>query len=57
MNCLVNQYNTTSVMIMNRSDYIENLEGMIEERIKKGTYKKNRRYSLTRFEKNSRFFV
>ena len=57
MNCLVNQYNTTSVMIMNRSDYIEKLEGMIEERIKKGTYKKNRRYSLTRFEKNSRFFV
>ena len=43
MDCLVNQYNTTSVMIMNRSDYIEKLEGMIEERIKKGTYKKKQR--------------
>ena len=57
MNCLVNQYNTTSMVIMNRSDYIEKLEGMIKERIKKETYKKNRRYNLTRFEKISRFFV
>ena len=46
----------SSVVIMNRSNYIEKLEGMIEERVKKGTYKKTR-YSLTRFEKISRFFV
>ena len=31
----------SSVVIMNRSDYIEKLEGMIEEGVKKGTYKKH----------------
>ena len=46
----------SSVVIMNRSDYIEKLEGMIEEGVKKGTYKKTR-YNFTRFEKISRFFV
>ena len=46
-----------SVVTMNKSDYIEKLEGMIEEGVKKCTYKKNRRYNLTRFEKISRFFV
>ena len=30
----------SSVVIMNRSDYTEKLEGMIEEGVKKGTYKK-----------------
>ena len=30
------------VMIMNRSDYIQKLEGMIEEGVKKGTYKKQK---------------
>ena len=30
----------SSVVIMNRSDYIEKLEGIIEEGVKKGTYKK-----------------
>ena len=46
----------SSVVIMSRSDYIEKLEGMIEEGVKKGTYKKTR-YNFTRFEKISRFFV
>ena len=32
----------SSVVIMNRSDYIEKLEGMIEEGVKKGTYKKQK---------------
>ena len=32
----------SSVVIMNRSDYIEKLEGMIEEEVKKGTYKKQK---------------
>ena len=31
-----------SVVIMNRSDYIEKLEGMIEEGVQKGTYKKQK---------------
>ena len=30
----------SSVVVMKRSDYIEKLEGMIEEGVKKGTYKK-----------------
>ena len=30
----------SSVVIMNRSDYIEKLEGVIEEGVRKGTYKK-----------------
>ena len=47
----------SSVGIMNRSDYIQKLEGVIEEGVKKSTYKKNKRYSLTRFEKISRYFV
>ena len=47
----------SSVVIMNRSDYIEKLERMIEEGVKIGTYKENRRYNLTRFEEISRFFV
>ena len=47
----------SSVGIMNRSDYIQKLEGVIEEGVKKSTYKKNKRCSLTRFEKISRFFV
>ena len=29
----------SSVVIMNRSDYIQKLEGMIEQGVKKGTYK------------------
>ena len=29
----------SNVVIMNRSDYIQKLEGMIEEGVKKGTYK------------------
>ena len=37
----------SSVLIMNRSDYIEKLEGMIEKGVKKGTY----------IEKMSRLFV
>ena len=32
----------SSVVIMNRSDYIEKLEGMIEVAVKKGTYKKQK---------------
>ena len=32
----------SSMVIMNRSDYIEKLEGMIEEGVKKGTYKKQK---------------
>ena len=32
----------SSVVIMNRSDYTEKLEGMIEEGVKKGTYKKQK---------------
>ena len=47
----------SSVVIMNRSDYIEKLDGMIEEGVKKGTYTKKRRYNFTRSEKISRFFV
>ena len=30
------------VVIMNRSDYIQKLEGTIEEGVKKGTYKKQK---------------
>ena len=30
----------SSVVIMNRSDYIKKLEGVIEEGVRKGTYKK-----------------
>ena len=37
----------SGVVIMNRSDYIEKLEGMIEKGVKKGTY----------IEKISRLFV
>ena len=47
----------SSVVIMNRSDYIEKLDGMIEEGVKKSTYTKKRRYNFTRSEKISRFFV
>ena len=47
----------SSVVIMKRSDYIEKLEEMIEDRVTKGTYTKNRRYNFTKFEKISIFFV
>ena len=47
----------SSVVIMSRSDYIQKLEGAIEEGVKKSTYKKNRRYNLARSEKISRYFV
>ena len=41
----------SSVVIMNRSDYIEKLEGMIEEGVKKGTYKKTEDTTLQDLKK------
>ena len=42
---------------MNRSDFLEKSEGMIEEGVKKGTYKKTEDITLQDLEKKSRFFV
>ena len=39
----------SSVVIMNRSDYVEKLEGMIEEGVKKSTYKKTEDTTLQDF--------
>ena len=47
----------SSVVIMNRSDYIEKLEGMIEEGAKKGTYKKTEDTTLQDLKKFQDFFV
>ena len=41
----------SSVVIMNRSDYIEKLEGMIEGGVKKGTYKKTEDTTLQDLKK------
>ena len=41
----------SNVVIMNRSDYIEKLEGMIEEGVKKGTYKKTEDTTLQDLKK------
>ena len=41
----------SSVVIMNRSDYIKKLEGMIEEGVKKGTYKKTEDITLQDLKK------
>ena len=41
----------SSVVIMNRSDYVEKLEGMIEEGVKKGTYKKTEDTTLQDLKK------
>ena len=47
----------SSVVIMNRSDYIEKLERMIEEGVKKGTYKKTEDTTLQDLKKFQKFFV
>ena len=47
----------SSMVIMNRSDYIEKLEGMIEEGAKKGTYKKTEDTTLQDLKKFQDFFV
>ena len=41
----------SSVVIMNRSDYIEKLEGMIEKGVKKSTYKKTEDTTLQDLKK------
>ena len=42
---------------MNRSDFLGKSEGMIEEGVKKGTYKKTEDITLQDLKKKSRFFV
>ena len=46
----------SSVVIMNRSDYIEKLERMIEEGVKKDTYKKTEDTTLQDLKKIQEFF-
>ena len=47
----------SSVVIMNRPDDIEQLERMIKQRVKKGTYNKTEDTTLQDLKKISRFFV
>ena len=47
----------SSVVIMNRSDYVEKLERMIEEGVKEGTYKKTENTTLKDLKKFQYFFL
>ena len=47
----------SSVVIMNRPDDIEQLEGMKKQRVKNGTYKKTEDRTLQDLKKIWRFFV